>query len=54
MFYSTRHFLRIVIILILIIILLRYIPEAANSIKHIIQLVSTKMSKIFQELKNIR
>lgn len=51
MFYSTRHFIRIVIILILIYFILRQLPFAVMEFERFIGIIIRFVSRI---LRNIR
>ena len=46
MFYSSRHFWRIVIILVLIALILPRLPEVLNSVKSFINFAVQKFSQL--------
>lgn len=51
MFYSTRHFFRIIIILIIVFLIIKYMPSALDSLKHFINYLSGKLNHLVQSLK---
>ena len=53
MFYSTRHFIRIVITLLLIFFLLTYLPRIIQSIQSIIFSITNSFDKLIRVFKNI-
>lgn len=50
MFYSTRYFIRIVIILILVSIILRYLPTAMAQIEHFLTFVFRLGSRLLRNI----
>lgn len=51
MFYSSRYFWRIVIILILIALIMPHLPEALISLKSFINFIIQKLSQITNLIK---
>lgn len=51
MFYSTRHFFRLVIILILIFLIVRFLPQALSEAKTFIDFMIGQASKLIGNIK---
>lgn len=51
MFYSTRHFFRLVIILILIFLIVRFLPQALSEAKVFINFVIVQAGKLIGNFK---
>lgn len=51
MFYSTRHFLRLVIVLILVLLIIRFLPQALSEAKIFINFIIGQASKLIGNIK---
>lgn len=51
MFYSTRYFWKIVIILVLLALILPHLPEVFDSAKSLITFIMQKLSKLTNIIK---
>ena len=51
MFYSSRYFWRIVIILVLIAMIMPHLPEVLNSLKSFINFITLKFSQLVNMIK---
>lgn len=51
MFYSTRHFFRLVIILILVLLIVRFLPQALSEAKVFINFIISQGSKLIGNIK---
>lgn len=51
MFYSSRYFWRLVIILVLIALIMPHLPEVLNSVKSFINFIILKVSQLINMIK---